>query len=95
MKSPYSDQDYLRFVQLQARFAGPSEPQKSRHEALGFDRTLARSQELDRELAEVGRPKAQSQEAIEKLVAAWREQKQVLGVRDSDTEARVQVGFCE
>ena len=64
-------------------------------ECLGLERELERGKQLDRELESVGRQKEKNYDEIEKLVEAWKDQKKVMGVKDSDTETRVQVASVD
>jgi hypothetical protein len=64
---------------------------KSVEDALGLELEVRRGKALDAELVGLDNKQERSFAQIERLVKVWKEQKQVQGVEDSDTEKRTQV----
>lgn len=61
---------------------------------MGIRAEFQKSDELDRQLEEVGKKKENTTQEIEARIEAWKAQKKVLGVKDSDAEVRIQSLFA-
>lgn len=68
------------------------EDKKTLRQSLNIDEVIRRSKELDRDMQGLEEPEKRSMSEVEKLVELWKENKRIIGVQDSEVEARVQVG---
>ena len=93
MKSKYHDREYLEYLQYKHKFEGKTdEGFRDSQDAVGLREVYARGKELDEELEGVGREgrKKKGDDQIEILVRKWKENKKVLGIKDSSIEQRIQ-----
>lgn len=67
------------------------EEKRSLRQSLKLDELLKKSKELDRDIEGLEEPENRSMTEVEKLVELWRENKRIIGVQDSEVEARIRV----
>lgn len=100
--SRFSDPSYLQYLSLKERFEGKKkiegEKEGGDYGLQAIKQEMERGQRLWEDIEEMeGRMgkerKEKGMEEVEKLVNRWKEQKEVLGVKDSDVEGRSQVLF--
>jgi len=80
-------------MQLKNKYESPQAP-KTSNWADSLQKERHRAEELNREYESIGAAKERPLKEIEERVRLWRDQKQILGVKDSDVEQRAQTLFA-
>jgi len=96
IKSKYDDPEFLTYMQLEEKFRGKQEKRiQSLSEATGIDQIKKKIRDLDLQLLEEEEEDQKSMKDVEKLVQLWKDNKRVIGVRDSEVETRLAPLFYE
>ena len=88
--SKYADREYLQFVSLQQKFVKLPEVRQSYQDALDLEKTRQQSRDIDDEFDRLDHKDKEDFSQVNKLLRKWQSNKEVLGVKDSDIEARSQ-----
>lgn len=93
INSKYDNPEYLDYMKLKEKFAPNkrNEEKKSLRQSLKLEELIKKSRELDRDIEGLEEPEERPLTEIENLVKNWRENKRIIGVKDSEVESRVLV----